>query len=189
MPHDRLFKQQSITNGQIQSQKIELKLLIDCPQHLSLLARLWHEEIIRHWHSDVLIEQTTKNLAQHLNREQLPISIVALHEHIPVGMACLRDNTLGIQPGIMPWLGSLVVEPAYRENGIGEMLIEAVKIQAQSFDHNALHLLSIEKKLSNWYRNLGWKIIGEDSMYGYCVDVMSISLKPFSAHKSGMVQI
>lgn len=174
MPRDRLFKQQSITNDQIQSPKVELKLLIDCPQNVSILARLWHEEIIRHWYSDVLIEQATKNLSQHLNRDHLPISIVALHEHIPVGMACLRDNTLGIQPGIMPWLCSLVVEPAYRENGIGEMLIEAVKVQAKSFGHNNLYLLSFEKKRSKWYGDLGWKLICEDSISGYCVDVMSI---------------
>lgn len=92
-----------------------------------------------------------------------------------IGMACLRE-TDGIRPGITPWLGSLVVNPEYRGQQIGEALINAVKDQAKKLGHSTLYLLAFDSIIPDWYARLGWTHIGDDELFGHRVFVMSISL-------------
>jgi len=47
-------------------------------------------------------------------------------------MCSLREND-GIRPDITPWLGSLVVDPKYQRQGIGNMLIDTTLLKARSF--------------------------------------------------------
>jgi predicted N-acetyltransferase YhbS len=152
---------------------IEIKFLTDCKEHIPTLAKLWYEEISRHWVPDSSIEKAKDRLIAHLNEDKIPMAIVALHDKSPVGMACLRE-TDGIQPGITPWLGSLVVNPKFRGQQIGETLIDAVKAKAKLFHHDILYLLAFDPTIPNWYARLGWQTIGEDSLLGHRVTVMSI---------------
>jgi predicted N-acetyltransferase YhbS len=154
---------------------IEIKFLIDCQQHISTLATLWYQEISRHWVSGSSVEKATSRLVEHLNKDKFPIAIVALYEGNPVGMGCLRE-TDGIRPGVTPWLGSLVVDPKFRKRMIGEMLIEAIKLQAKLYEHDILYLLAFDPTIPKWYKKLGWQSIGEDELFGHRVTVMSISI-------------
>lgn len=154
---------------------IEIKFLADCEEHIPALSILWYEEISRHWVPDASIEKATERLKTHLNKEKIPMALVAVYENNPIGMACLRI-TDGIQPGVTPWLGSLVVDPKFRGNKIGEILIEAVKIQAKSFYYDMLYLLAFDPTIPNWYSRLGWQSIGEDRLLGHRVTVMRIAL-------------
>lgn len=157
------------------NEEIEIKFLIECEEHIPALAKLWHEEISQHWVSDASIEKAENRLREHLNKDKIPMAIIALHGDTPVGMACLRE-TDGIRPGVKPWLGSLVVDPQFRGKKIGETLIEAVKKQAKLFHYETLYLLAFDSTIPNWYTQLGWKIIGEDILLTHPVTVMSISI-------------
>lgn len=105
-----------------QNEEIEIQLLADCQQYVPYLAELWYEQISKHWVPDASVERAKQNLIRHANKNQLPMTLVALQDTQPVGMVSLREND-GIQPDIAPWLGSLVVDPAYRKHKIGEKLI------------------------------------------------------------------
>jgi len=155
--------------------QIEIKFLDDCHEHLPTLAKLWHEEIRRHWVPDASVENAKDRLITHLNKDKLPLALVALNESYPVGMACLRE-TDGIRPGVTPWLGGLVVDPKFRGKQIGEMLIEAIKSQAKLFDHHILYLLAFDPTIPSYYTKLGWKSIGEDMLLGHRVEVMNIAI-------------
>ena len=154
---------------------IEIKFLIDCEEHLPVLAKLWYEEISRHWVPDASIEKAKERLLAHSNKEKIPMAIVALHDNNPVGMACLRD-TDGIRPGVTPWLGSLVVDQKFRGKQIGGALIDAVKRQAKLLRHDMLYLLAFDPTIPNWYSRLGWQTIGDDALLGRRVTVMSIAI-------------
>lgn len=154
---------------------IELKLLSDCQEHIPTLAQLWYEEISRHWIADASVEKAKDRLFSHLNKEKMPMAIVALRGGTPVGMACLRE-TDGIRPGITPWLGSLVVDPRYRGKRIGETLIDAIKSYAKLLGHDTLYLLAFDPTIPNWYAKLGWQMDGEDKHSGHRVTVMRISI-------------
>lgn len=155
--------------------EIEIKFLADCQEHISVLAKLWYEEISKHWVADSSIEKASSRLINHLNLDKLPLALVALHKGNPVGMACLRE-TDGIQPGVTPWLGSLVVDPKFRKRNIGNKLIEAIKYQAKLHGYDILYLLAFDPTIPSWYAKLGWQFIGEDQLLGHRVTVMNISI-------------
>lgn len=160
--------------------QIEMKYLVDCQQHIPALATLWYEEISRHWVADASIAKAEERLISHLNKDKMPLAIVAIHNDNPVGMACLRE-TDGIQPGVTPWLGSLVVNPEFRGAKIGEILIETVKTEARLHGYQILYLLAFDPTIPKWYSRLGWERVGEDVLLGHTVTVMSIAIRAVSS--------
>lgn len=155
--------------------EISIQKLVNCQEHIKTLAKLWYEEISRHWVADSSIEKAKQKLIVHANLDILPMAFVALHDNQPIGMACLREND-GIRPEVTPWLGSLVVNPAFRGYKIGETLINTIKCEARKFGHQILYLLAFDPTIPEWYARLGWKNIGDDKLFDHRVTVMNISL-------------
>lgn len=155
--------------------KIEFKLLAACPEYIPSLTTFWYEGISQHWVPESSVEKAADKLRLHLNTETLPTATVAIYKGTPVGMACLRD-TDGIRPGVTPWLGSLVVDPVFQGNKIGEALINRIKLQAKSFGYDTLYLLAFDPTIPEWYSRLGWSSIGQDVLLGHRVEVMSIGI-------------
>jgi len=153
----------------------EIKHLVNAQEYIPALARLWYEEISRHWAPNPSVEKAKQKLVDHLNKDKLPMAFIALCDNQPIGMACLRQ-TDGIRPGVTPWLGSLVVHPDFRGQQIGEMLINAVKDQAKQLGHQVLYLLAFDPTIPAWYSRLRWREIGSDKLFGHRVTVMDISL-------------
>jgi GNAT superfamily N-acetyltransferase len=154
---------------------IKIKLLVDCQEYIPRLATLNYQELARFWNPSASKERSEQNLIKHSNRDQMPLTFVAVHNDKPIAMASLREND-GIRPDLIPWLGGLVVDPDYRGCGVGNKLIEAVKNQARIFGHDKLFLLAFDKTIPGWYARLGWNDIGVDQLNGYPVAVMSIGL-------------
>lgn len=157
------------------NKSIEIKLLTQCPEHIPALAKLWYEELSRDWIAGSSIERATKNLQEHLNEDKMPMTLVALCEGIPVGMVSLREED-GLGAEQMPWLGSLVVHPAYRKDKIGERLMNATKKQAQDFGYEEIYLFAFDPTLPHWYARLGWEEIRMDEYAGHPVTVMRMDL-------------
>lgn len=155
--------------------RLEIKLLTECKMHIPVLAKLWYEEISRQWVPNSSIERATKNLIEHANDNTMPMTFVALYNDKPVGMASLREND-GIQPGVTPWLGTLIVDPNYRKQKIGEALIDRVNHQAIRMGYKNIYLLAFDKTIPDWYKKLGWKKIGMDVLFEHPVTVMDYSL-------------
>ena len=100
----------------MKKQDLEIGLLTDCQEHIPVLAKLWYEEISKHWAPNASIERAKQNLLKHSNRDQMPLTFVAIRQGKAIGMASLREND-GIRLDLVPWLGSLVVHPDYRGAG------------------------------------------------------------------------
>lgn len=153
----------------------KIELLTSCQDHFPALAKLWYEEISRHWAPHASVEKAKQKLIDHLNSKSMPMAYVAICDSEAIGMACLRE-TDGIRPGFTPWLGSLVVNPKYRGCKVGEALIHTIKDQAKSLGHHILYLLAFDPTISNWYARLGWTRIGDDELFGHRITVMSIPI-------------
>ncbi len=154
--------------------KIDIIYLKDYPQHLSLIAE-WIFNEWAHYNPGSSLDRAKSKLSEHLNKDSLPITFVALENNQPVGTCSLRIND-GIRPDLTPWLGSLYVEPNARGRGLGEKLIDSVISKARSMKYPKLYLLTFDAILPYWYRKLGWQGIGEDVLNGYPVSVMEKSL-------------
>jgi GNAT superfamily N-acetyltransferase len=157
------------------NQEIKINFLADCQQHIPYLAALWYEQISKIWVPNASIERATENLFKHSNLDQLPLTLVATTNDVPVGMASLRMND-GIQTHHAPWLGSLVVDPAHRKQKIGEQLIDVIKQRTFLLGYTKLFLLAFDPTIPCWYERLGWKFICNDQLFGHSVSVMNINL-------------
>ncbi len=156
---------------------IEIKLLTQCQEHIEYLAALCFNEITSHWSKDATVERVTQYFKQHLNHDKMPMTFVALYDGKPVGMASLRENDgLNLEPELSPWLGSLVVDPHYRQKKIAITLIDAVKNQAKKFGYKKLYLFAFDKTIHHYYARLGWQVIGIDKYWGHPVTVMGMAV-------------
>ncbi len=159
----------------INIEKVNFRPLAECQEYILVLSKLWYEELSRHWNPNATVESAQENLLKHLNQNQMPMTFVALYEEKPIGMASLREND-GLQSNLTPWLGSLVVSPAYRNCKIGEALINIIKQQAKNLGYDKLYLLAFDAELTHWYKRLGWETIGMDNYLNHPVTIMSISI-------------
>jgi len=154
---------------------ITIDFLKNHPQHIERLVQIWHEGIARTWLPDVCVNRVQEKLHEHLNDQSLPLTFIALDGEIPVGMCSLREND-GIRPELMPWLGSLVVDPVYQNQGIGKILIDATKDKAKLLGFSKLYLFAFDPTIPDYYERLGWSKIGMDEFKGHTVTVMEITL-------------
>lgn len=154
---------------------IDIKLLADCPYCVPELARLWFSEIGERWIPNANVEKAKQKYIEHMNSDELPLTFVAIDKHQPIGMASLRAND-GIRDDLTPWLGSVIVKPDYRQQGIATALIEKVKQQAQDMGFDKLYLFMLDHALLNWYKKIGWQVIGHDQLFEHPVIVMKIDL-------------
>jgi predicted N-acetyltransferase YhbS len=156
---------------------LEIKLLSQCPEHLNALALLGFNEITRHWNPDPNIEKTKQYYLQHLNSDHMPLTFVAISDGKPVGMASLReDDGLNLGAETSPWLGSLVVDPQFRQRKIAQQLMDAVKTKAKELGYKKLYLFCFDKTIPDYYTRLGWKTVGQNEYWGHPVAVMRIEL-------------
>ena len=93
----------------------------------------------------------------------------------PVGMCSLREND-GIRPDLTPWLGSLVVSPAYQKQGIAPLLSEATQQKAKDLGFKKIYLFAFDPTIPDFYSRLGWSVIGIDEFKGHTVTVMEFHL-------------
>lgn len=154
---------------------IKIDFLKEHPHTIDRLAQIWYQVLGRIWVPDISIERVKQRFLEHLNDNTMPLTFVALLENKPVGMCSLREND-GIRPDVMPWLGSLVVDPEYQKHGIGEQLIDATKQKAKQLGFKQLFLFAFDPTIPNYYQKLGWKKIGIEQFKEHPVTVMEINL-------------
>ena len=154
---------------------IKIDLLKHHPDAIPALADIWHELLGKIWVPDVPVERVITRFAGHLNDQALPITFVALDGDLPVGMCSLRDND-SIRPDLVPWLGSLVVDPKYQNQGIGKMLIDVTVLKAKELGFEKLYLFALHPTVTVYYERLGWNKIGMDEFKSHPVTVMEVAL-------------
>ena len=78
------------------------------------------------------------------------------------------------QSEIIP-LGGLYVAVSYRNNGIGQELINNVKIIVKKMGYNEVYLVTTDA--GQYYRKLGWQIVEKcEDEHGQMVEVFKYTL-------------
>jgi len=153
------------------NQTIQLDLLSNHPQAISQLALIWLDVLGKVWLPQIGLTEVIHKFKSHLNHDTLPLFMVALDGDKPVGGAALR-TTDGIRPELTPWLASLVVDRDYQGRQIGRLLVDAIKQKARYLGFDALHLLTFDPNLPEYYQKLGFESIGQDCLLDLPVTVM-----------------
>ena len=154
---------------------ITIDLLKNKKEAIPELVKIRYDVLGKIWLPDVTHKEVEDSLREHLNHDQLPLTVVAFHEGKPVGMGSLRKND-GIRPDLTPWLGTLVVSSSHQHQGIGQRIIDEIKVKTVQLGYKKLYLFAFDPTIPDYYERLGWQKIGMDLCNNLPVTVMEITL-------------
>ena len=118
---------------------MEISLLADSLQESIAIARWYYDE----WASiapDMTFKQIHEKVVEGVNRNQVPLTVLAHQNDELVGVAELKFRENKHYPEYEHWLGGLFVNPDYRGQGVSRLLIENVKEHAIRLGVECLHL-------------------------------------------------
>lgn len=102
---------------------------------------------------------------------ELPFTLVAFSDDIPVGM-CSLAKTRGILPELSPWLASLYVTPANRNRGIGALLEKKICGRAKELGYTDVYCFTSDEAVIPWYEKQGWHIREKSRLRDHEVTVL-----------------
>ncbi len=119
---------------------IQIAHLFETPSATPILARWFIKEWMPWYGPDGAGDAESDLTACH-NKNELPICMVALGpDETVLGTASLKEDSVGSELGVSPWLAALLVAPDQRGRGIGTRLVEALEQQARDMGFNAIYV-------------------------------------------------
>jgi N-acetylglutamate synthase-like GNAT family acetyltransferase len=154
--------------------KDEVKIfpLKEKPQYLDQIAEWLYLE----W--GVKTEESSlSNVKQKLetfkNINKIPINYVACKGEQLVGTFNLMLSDPPARKDLSPWFASLYVEPTFRNQGIGTLLVKHAVSIAKRLEIKKLYLCTPAQQ--QMYKKLGWEPIDEVKLRGEAVTIMEIT--------------
>lgn len=126
------------------------------PEHIKTAAG-W---IYNQWGSNLpngSVKRAEKALGITPGAAGLPISLIALRQGSPVGVARLVKHDMDTRKGLSPWLASVFVPVDYRGRGIGTELCTKGVAEAQKLGFTKLFLFTPDRE--SFYTRQGWNTI------------------------------
>lgn len=152
---------------------MEIGFLADHPDLTSVIASWYYQE----WgqNGPVFTPQFFElELSERLNRDKLPLTLVAFNNSVPVATASLKLKEMETRPEIQHWLGGVYTLPEYRGRGIGSLIIEHAMAQARHLEVSELYLYT--RSSESLYARLGWVTIERPLYHQRKVAIMKIVL-------------
>lgn len=118
---------------------MEISLLADKPHESKVIAQWYFDE----WASiapDMTIGQVHEKVSKAINRDQVPLTVLAHQNNELVGVAELKLRENKNYHEYKHWLGGIFVNSDYRGQGISNILINKVKENAIRLGVECLHL-------------------------------------------------
>ncbi len=110
---------------------LELRQLSECPEHLPAVGTWIYDQwwSRRHPSPEVVFEL----LRTHTVPDQVPFTVVALADGVPVGSCSVIENDCVHRPQYTPWVAAVFVAAARRRGGVASALLqEAARIATRS---------------------------------------------------------
>lgn len=117
----------------------------------------WLLEHWRPWTPEHTLETRKAKLRSQMNRDELPIALVAFSGSQVMGIASLRVHDLEGREDLTPWLGGVYVAPYFRRQGVGTALVGTVEEMARELGFEQIHLFTLDREA--WYASLGWRTL------------------------------
>jgi GNAT superfamily N-acetyltransferase len=132
--------------------------LVDAPEAAPVLAR-WFVDEWTPWYGPGGAGDADADLAACRSREALPICLVALDgEGAVLGTAALKDESVGSELGVGPWLAAILVGPEHRGRGVATALVAAIEAEARRLGLAAIYTST--DSAGNIMERRGWQAIG-----------------------------
>jgi len=135
---------------------LSIAYLADYPQFLPTVAN-WVYTEWGHHAPDLTVHDYEATFRNHLVRDAIPLTVIALWDELPAGTASIFVQDMSIHPELSPWLAAVYVPVDHREKGIGSKLVAAIEDIARSLRLGRLYLWTPDKE--HFYSQLGWSVI------------------------------
>ncbi len=134
----------------------QIAYLADYPEHLPVVAGWIFDE----WGAEMpgsTLQSTLADFSQHLNRDRIPLTMLALEDGQPAGTASIFLHDMETRHELTPWLAAVYVLPEFRNRGIGSGLVRAIEAAAKRLQLERLYLFTPDQEA--FYARLGWTTI------------------------------
>ncbi|MEM7104910.1 MAG: GNAT family N-acetyltransferase [Bacteroidota bacterium] len=147
-----------------------LEYLADRPDFINTIAQWYFDE----WGNRMTDNNLTKeieNVKLYLNKDKIPLIIVATDGAELLGVAQLKFREMDMYPEKEHWLGGVYVSPAHRGKNIAVQMIGKIIALAKTLGVKKLYLQTIRLD-GGLYARLGWQPIEQVFNNGQDVLVM-----------------
>ena len=127
--------------------------LADYPQYLPIVAGWIFDE----WGWEMpgsTLDKIHSEFSQHLNRDRIPLTMLALIDGQPAGTASIFVHDMETRMELSPWLAAVYVMPEFRGQGIGSQLVLAIEETGRRMKLEQLYLFTPDR--ASFYARLGW---------------------------------
>lgn len=149
---------------------MKLDYLANHEQAIPIIAD-WYYREWGHLKDGNTIDKVTVKLKNYLNKDKIPLIILAIEDADILGVSQLKYHEMDIYPEKEHWLGGVYVSEKHRGNKIAEKIIEKVVSDALSFGVYTLYLQT-ERLDGGLYSRLGWQPLKQVNYRGLDVLVM-----------------
>src|SRR2546423_1157581 len=132
-----------------------IEYLADHPETLETLVQWMHREWGRVRGGETL-EQRRQRFAGSMNRDRIPLAVVALEGGEILGVAGLVAHDMNTRMELSPWLASVFVAEQYRRRGVGAELVRRIMAEAGKLKLPLLYLYTVHSE--RLYASLGWTV-------------------------------
>lgn len=148
---------------------IQFAYLADHPEHLGTVAGWVYAQWLR-GRPGMSVARAEEKFRAHMQRDSIPITLVALVEGAPIATASIYVDDLEERRDLGPWLAAVYVAPAWRRRGVGSQMVAATEGVARRLGIGRLYLFTPDQE--RLYARLGWEPIGVGRDHGELVVVM-----------------
>ncbi len=114
---------------------------------------------------EMTLQEVVSLLRERINKEKLPLTLVAFEAGEPVGTVSLRTFDMETRRDLQHWLTSLYVVEPWRRRGIGSSLVKTAEKKSAELEICKLFLFTTNVILpAPFYSKLGW-IVKEKTIY------------------------
>jgi GNAT superfamily N-acetyltransferase len=143
--------------------------IADNPECIPILARWFKETWGEHYH-DRSAENIEDDFRIRMNRDAVPIALVAMEEGEPRGTLALAAESITTHPHLTPWLCAMYVHPDHRLLGIGSALLRAGMEEARRLGFSEVYAGTAPAR--NMLLRLGWETLEMQPYHGEEIAVM-----------------
>lgn len=131
--------------------------LADHPQFTPTLAQWLLEESRDYFGEQTWADVATAIFQPRLNRDRLPLALVAFEDERPLGTISLSDESITTHKHLSPWLAALYVVESERHRGVATQLIAAALDEARRLGF--VEVFIGISRAEEFYTARGWEIL------------------------------
>ncbi len=154
---------------------MKLEYLADYQELLPTVAQ-WYFEEWGYLSEEKKLEQDIQRLQIYLNKDKVPLMLLAIQDAELLGAAQLKFREMSIYPEKEHWVGGVYVAKEHRGKGIARQILSELIAIAKSLKIETLYLQT-EHLDGGLYGRMGWTPIEEVNYRGIDVLVMERSIK------------